>query len=131
MLLVLISLSLIMFMPLILAMASILPRTAQFGKPDYENPRAQADDLTGVGHRIVAAQSNAWEALALFIAALAICSLAGLSFSAIAYPTVLFVGARISHAVFYIAGKGILRFLSFVASMVALIWILVLAFQAI
>jgi uncharacterized MAPEG superfamily protein len=131
MLLVLISLAVIMFLPLMLAIGSIRFRVIQFGKPDLENPRIQASQLSGAGQRIIAAQHNAWEALALYITALTICTLAGLTLDAIIYPSLLFVCARFTHAIFYIAGIGTLRFFSFLTSIVALSWILILAFQAV
>lgn len=131
MLLVLISLTVIMFLPLMLAIGSIRFRVIQFGKPDIENPRAQAADLSGAGQRIVSAQHNAWEALALYVTALTLCALSGLSLDAIVYPSLLFVCARFSHAIFYIAGIGSVRFVSFITSLGALGWILILAFNAI
>ena len=41
-------------------------RMQQFGKVDNKNPRAQSAGLEDTGARAVAAQQNAWEALALF-----------------------------------------------------------------
>ena len=130
MLTVLIALSIVMFMPLVLAITSIKFRANQFGKPDLQYPRDQAAKLTGAGRRIIAAQDNAWEALGLFLTALVICWLAKVDFNNLVAPAVLFVLARISHASFYLANRGELRFLAFFASLVALIWMLIVAFRS-
>ena len=130
MFIVLITLSVVMFLPLVLAIGSIKYRTAQFGKPDIDYPRDQASKLTGAGKRIVAAQENAWEALGLFITALVICALAEVDFNQLKNPSLLFVGARISHALFYLVGNGNLRFLAFVTSLISLTWMIYLAFSA-
>ena len=130
MLTILVSLSIAMFIPLFLAIGSIKYRAAQFGQPDIQHPRDQAAKLTGAGQRIIAAQHNAWEALALFVTALVICTLSGVQVEQLSSPALLFIGARIAHAVFYIAGRGELRFVAFFASVVSLIWMLTIAFTS-
>ncbi len=127
---VLICLAIIMFLPIVLALGSIRFRTAQFGSPDIQMPRVQGDQLTGAGHRIIAAQANAWEALGLLLASLMVGHLAGLSLEAVVMPLLLFVAARLAHAASYLMGLGVLRFVCFLVSVAALIWILVLSFIA-
>ena len=130
MLTILICLLIIMVMPLALAISTAPFRASQFGKPDFQQPRRQAEQLVGVGYRIYAAQKNAWEALLLFSAALVFASLAGLDFKDLMNAAILFVAARILHAAFYILNVGPLRFIAFLASVVSIGWIVVMAFKA-
>jgi len=86
--------------PYVLAGIGGYHKGKQFGKPDNNNPRAQSAQLTGAGARAVAAQQNAWEALAVFTASLAAAFFAGVEPASLALPALLFVAARIAHAVF-------------------------------
>ena len=52
-------------------------RMRQFGAIDNKDPRGQSAKLEGVGARAVAAQQNAWEALAVFIAGVVAFSVRG------------------------------------------------------
>ena len=53
-------------LPILIAFTGGYFKTQQFDSVDNNNPRAQSVQLTGTGARAVAAQSNAWEALAVF-----------------------------------------------------------------
>ena len=64
-------------LPYVLAFIGSYHKGKQFGKVDNNNPRVQSAQLTGVGARAVAAQQNAWEALAVFTASLAAAFFAG------------------------------------------------------
>ena len=75
----------------------------QFGSLDNKNPRAQAAALEGAGARAAAAQSNAWEALAIFAAAVLVNHANGGDPGTSAVLAMVWVGARILHAVFYLA----------------------------
>ena len=55
--------------PYVLAPVAGYYKTRQFGTLDNKNPRAQTAALEGTGARAAAAQSNAWEALAIFTVA--------------------------------------------------------------
>ena len=56
-------------MPYLLAFTGTYFRKRELGTVDNRNPRQQALQLTGAGARCYAAQQNAWEALAVFTAA--------------------------------------------------------------
>ena len=106
-------------LPIVLALTGAAMRARQLGVMDNNNPRQQIQQLTGLPARIYAAQQNAWEALAVFTAAVvgaymtdadpAIASTLGLAF----------VGFRLLHAVFYAADLAALRSLVFVAGMLS------------
>jgi uncharacterized MAPEG superfamily protein len=130
MLTILICLLIVMVMPLALAISTVPFRVSQFGKPDFQQPRRQAEQLVGVGYRIYAAQKNAWEALLLFSAALVFVSLAGIDFNDLMSAAIIFVAARMLHAVFYILNIGSLRFIAFLASVASVGWIVVMAFTS-
>ena len=67
----------IAFLPYMLALLAIRYRIRQFGGWDNDNPRAEYARLEGAGWRAWAAQQNAWEALGLFTATVAVAHLAG------------------------------------------------------
>ncbi len=127
---VLICLTIAIALPIVLAFSSLKFRVSQFGKPDIRAPRAQADQLEGAGHRVVAAQQNAWEALIMYGSALVLVQLAGVAPATIATVSVVFIVARISHAIFYVADMASLRFVSFTIGFGAIVWIIVQAFYA-
>lgn len=105
-------------------------KARQFGKADNNNPRAQSAQLTGAGARAVAAQQNAWEALAVFTASLAAAFFAGVDPASIALPALIFVAARIGHAACYLADLATARSSVFLVGTVACIWIFVRALAA-
>ncbi len=80
---------------------SRIPFLGELGGPDNKEPRAQAARLTGKGGRIVAAQANAWEALAIFAPAVLVNHLVGASPGSATVLSVLWVVARVLHGVFY------------------------------
>jgi uncharacterized MAPEG superfamily protein len=100
-------------MPYVLAGAGGYFKTKQFGSLDNRQPRAQAAALTGTGARVNAAQQNAWEALGVFTAAVTVAHFAGADPSRSARASVLFVVARVLHAICYIADLATLRSLVF------------------
>lgn len=116
-------LTVVLLMPIILALGSIPFRIHQFSMVDLERPREQASQLTGAGARIVHAQNNAWEALIIFTVALFIASQNATLSDAIVPACIVFVVARVCHAFFYLMGKGVLRFLSFLTGLGAALWI--------
>jgi uncharacterized MAPEG superfamily protein len=102
----------------------------QLGKLDNNNPRAQAAQLTGAGARAVAAQQNAWEALAVFTASLAAAVFAGVEPGRVILPALIFVTARIAHAVCYLADLASARSSAFFVATLACVWIFVMALGA-
>jgi uncharacterized MAPEG superfamily protein len=117
-------------LPYVLAFTGSYHKAKQFGKVDNNNPRAQSAQLTGVGARAVAAQQNAWEALAVFTASLAAALLAGVEAASLATPALIFAAARIAHAACYLADLASARSGTFLVATVCCIWIFVKAFGA-
>jgi len=127
---VLVCLLIAVLIPYVLAGIGGYHKTRQFGKADNNNPRAQAAQLTGAGARAVAAQQNAWEALAVFTAALAAAFFAGVEPASLAPPALLFVAARIAHPICYLRDLATPRSASFLVGFAACLWILVIALGA-
>jgi uncharacterized MAPEG superfamily protein len=117
-------------LPYVLAFTGAYHKGKQLGKLDNNNPRAQAAQLTGTGARAMAAQQNAWEALAVFTASLAAAFFAGVQAASLALPALIFAAARVAHAVFYLSDLASARSLSFVVAIAMCIWIFVKALAA-
>ena len=101
------------FIPYVLSGIGSYFKVKQFGALDNNQPRVQAAALKGVGARIQAAQQNAWEALAVFSAAVLVAHVSGADPGASATAAMVFIAARILHAIFYAADLAPLRSLSF------------------
>lgn len=123
-------LTVVVFIPFILALCAGYFKTKQLGTLDNKNPRIQAAQLEGAGARAVAAQSNAWEALGLFTAVVLIAHLAGADAGKSATASLVFVATRILHPVFYISNVDVLRSLTFLVGLASCVWLVVLAAQA-
>jgi len=119
-------LMIVALLPYVLAGVGGYFRRTNLGTVDNDNPRGQAALLEGAGARAYAAQANAWEALALFLVGLALVHFTGNADQA-GTASVIFVIARILHAVFYIRGVAMLRSLSFFGALGAWIWLVVIA----
>lgn len=112
-------LTIVLVLPIILALSSIPFRIKQFSNVDLNNPRGQAALMTGVGARIVDAQKNAWEALIFFAVALFIATSNGVQPAEISTACMIFVAMRLLHVIFYLANIGPLRFLAFLGGFLA------------
>jgi uncharacterized MAPEG superfamily protein len=121
--LVLVCLLIAILMPYVLSGIGGYHKTRQFGKVDNHDPRAQSARLTGAGARAVAAQQNAWEALAVFTASLAAAFFAGVEPGSLAAPALVFVAARVAHATCYLADLASARSGSFLVATLACLWI--------
>ncbi len=117
--------------PLLLAWLGGYYRQKQFGIVDNKTPRVQSTLLTGTGARVVAAQQNAWEALAVYIAALVAVSATTVSPDKTVTVCVLLLVARILHAVFYIINKDLLRSAAFLVGYGSCMYMFYLAFSAV
>jgi len=117
-------------LPYLLAFSGASFRAKLPGGLDNRNPRQQVIHLEGVGARFYAAQQNAWEALAVFTAAVLVAYAAGADAEKSAVAAIGFIAARIAHAVFYVADLDKLRSLSFVVGFGCCIWLFVLAARA-
>lgn len=98
-------------------------RQKQLGHVDNKHPRKQYAEMDGPGARTFAAQQNAWEALILFTAALFVATTSGADADKVAVASVVYVVARVLHAVSYIANKDILRSLVYVVGFVDVIYL--------
>ncbi len=116
--------------PYVLSFSGAAFRQRELGSVDNRNPRQQALQLTGAGARCYAAQQNAWEALAVFTAAVATAHLAGVDAADSAIAAQLFIAARVAHAGAYILDKDKLRSLAFIVGLGCCIALFVLAGRA-
>jgi uncharacterized MAPEG superfamily protein len=118
------------FLPLTWAGVSVPYRSKQLGSVDLVSPREQSTKLTDAGARVVGAQSNAWEALAIFtVANFAAFSVGVDPAGNWALACMIWVAARVAHGIFYIAGQAVLRVLSFVTALGMCVWMFVMAFS--
>lgn len=127
---VLACLSIAALLPYVLAFVGVYYKNRQFGTVDNHNPRVQAAQLKGAGARAVAAQANAWEALALFTASLVAAYLAGVAPASLATPALVFAAARIAHGASYVGDLAPVRSGSFAVGFAMCIWIFVKALAA-
>jgi len=118
------------FIPFVLAGVGGYFKSQQFDSLDNNNPRVQSAKLEGAGARAVAAQQNAWEALAMFTPSIAVAHMAGADPGSSATAAMLFVVARVLHGGFYIADLAPLRSLSFLVASGSCIWLFTLAARA-
>ncbi len=79
------------------------------GGLDLHHPRAQDATLTGMGNRLRASQSNAWEALAFFAGCVLLAHLRGASLEALSLPALLFTLTRLLHPLLYVGDLPPLR----------------------
>jgi len=120
----------IAFLPYALALLGIYYRIKQFGDWDNDNPRAQYARLEGAGWRAWAAQQNAWEALGLFTATVAVAHLAGADPEKSAVAAIVFLATRLLHPVLYVANLATLRSIVVAIGLFSCAYIFVLAASA-
>ena len=117
-------------LPLVCAWTGGYFRQKQLGTIDNKEPRVQAAQLTGPGARAVAAQSNSWEALAIFSAAVLAVSLSGLALAEVANLAMIVVALRVIYIPVYIANVDWLRSLLFLGGFGICIYMFILALGA-
>ena len=121
----------ITFLPIPLAVFGAVQRQKQFGVADNSNYRSsQVPKLEGLGARAYAAQANAWEAVAMFTVAVVVAHLAGAEPQKSSLAAMVFVGARVLHAAFYLADLDKLRSAIFGVGTLSCVYLIVLAAQA-
>lgn len=88
--------------------------TAKIGAAGFDNrnPRDWLSKQDGFRRRANAAQNNAFEAFPLFAAAVLVAHIAGAPQSRVDLLAILFVLARLSYTVFYVANLSTLRSLA-------------------
>ena len=117
-----------MILPYIWAGSSVPFRNKQFGGIDLNQPRVQAEKLIDTGARVWGAQSNAWEALAIFAVANLAATMAGVDpLGNWSTAALIWLGARILHGVFYMMDIAPLRVLSFATALGMSVWIVSMA----
>jgi uncharacterized MAPEG superfamily protein len=115
-------------LPYVWAGASLPFRNKQLGEIDLQQPRLQAAELTEGGAGAWGAQMNAWEALSVFMAATLVAYISGVDpAGSWATASMIWLGVRALHGVFYISGIAPLRVLCFATGFGMSIWIAVMA----
>lgn len=115
------------FLPYLLAAAGLYFRIHQFGHWDNDNPRGQYAKLEGAGWRVWASQQNAWEALGLFTATVAVAHLAGADAEKSGTAAIIFLITRLLHPFLYVANLATLRSIDVIVGMGACIYLFALA----
>jgi len=116
-----------MLMPYALSTLGGYLKVRQLGALDNKYPRTQALELEGIGARAVAAQANAWEALAVFAPAVLVAHVSGADPGRSATAAVAFVVLRVLHAACYLANLDVLRSIVFLGALGSAIWLFTLA----
>jgi uncharacterized MAPEG superfamily protein len=111
-------------LPYLISSFTIRYRIKQFGAVNAQEPRIQAAALEGAGGRCVAAQANAWEALLVFAISVFTAASLGLAESTMVTTALVFICARVLHAIFYISGKAVLRTMTFMVGFISCIWMM-------
>ena len=116
-------------LPYPLAFAGGYFKLRQFGGVDNKHPRLQTQRLEGIGARAAGAQANAWEALGLFTAVIAVLSIANPEAArgtTAANLSLGFLATRVLHPVCYLANIDVARSLIFLVGIgcaIGLLWI--------
>lgn len=108
---------------------AVLPyRQRQLGRVDYEQPRLQANQLTGRGAAAWGAQLNAWEALAIFTVANISGFFVGLEPQGLwGVFCIIWVVARLAHGFCYLYERVRLRIATFAVSTLSAFGIMIMA----
>ncbi|WP_191117446.1 MAPEG family protein [Vibrio campbellii] len=114
--------------PYVLAGLGGYAKVQQLGHLDNHHPRLQERKLSGHAARIIAAQSNAWEALAFYTATILVVSFSGVPWSDLSMPAIIFAITRMAHPVMYIADIAIGRTFVVIVGVTSCIYMLSLAF---
>ncbi len=94
-------------------------RIKQFGHLEVNVPRTQQAKAEGLAARLIAAHSNAFEALAIYAPAVIVAHLAGADPGHSTILALVWVGARTLHGIFYALDKAPLRTLVFTVGLLA------------
>ena len=114
--------------PYVLAGLGGYAKVQQLGHLDNHHPRLQERKLSGRAARIIAAQSNAWEALAFYTATILTVNLSGVPWSDLSMPAIIFAITRMAYPVMYIADIAIGRTFVVIVGVTSCIYMLSLAF---
>lgn len=114
--------------PYVLAGLGGYAKVQQLGHLDNHHPRLQERKLSGRAARIIAAQSNAWEALSFYTATSLTVNLSGVPWSDLSMRAIIFAITQIAHPVMYIADIAIGRTFVVIVGVTSCIYMLSLAF---
>ncbi|MBR9880841.1 MAG: MAPEG family protein [Gammaproteobacteria bacterium] len=112
-------------LPILLAWIGAAWRVRQFGHLDNRHPRAQQARLEGVGARLQAAQSNAWEALIVYATTAVVAIGAGVELESLDVPALVFLTSRLLHPLAYALNWQWTRSLVFAIGMLACLTIMI------
>lgn len=104
---------------LLLPISQIVLQIRRFGGPSVRGNREHVPAATGVAGRLARAHDNAVQSLAPFAAVVLAAHAAGVSDRGTVAASVVFLAARIVHAVCYAAGLTIVRSSAFYAGWMA------------
>ena len=124
------SLLILCLLPIICAWIAGYHRQKQLGSVDNKEPRVQSAQLTGAGARAVGAQSNCWEALAVFSAAILAVFISGMDLQEVANLALIFTALRVVYIPLYIGNIDKLRSLAFLGGFGICIYMFYLALSA-
>jgi len=116
------------FVPYVLAGLGGYVKIKLLGKLDNQHPRIQSSELTGVGARVIASQSNAWEALAFYSATILTVNASGVAWEQLSIPAMIFCATRIAHPLLYISNQATARSIVVVTGIACCIYMLSLAY---
>ncbi|MFT4518013.1 MAG: putative MAPEG superfamily protein [Halioglobus sp.] len=117
-------------LPISCAWIAAYHKKNQLGAVDNKEPRTQALALTGAGSRAVAAQSNSWEALAVFGAAVFAVFISGIALEEIANLAMIFTLLRVVYIPMYVTDMDKFRSLIFLGGFGICIYLFSLAIRA-
>ena len=123
-------LAIVAVLPYVLSFSGAYFKMQQFGSIDNKHPRVQAAKLEGAGARAWGAQMNAWEALGFFTAVQVVLHLANPEAArgaTAANLSLVFLGTRVLHPIFYLANIDVARSAVFLVGLVCGGWLLWIA----
>jgi len=112
-------------LPYVWATVAMVFKIKMDGKVDINTPRDQTKRLEGAGKRADAAQSNSWEALAVYTVCFLTAVVAGVEPAQISLLAIIWVVCRLLHGISYVADLAPVRMLSFVGGMACNIMIFI------
>ncbi len=116
-------------LPILLTWLGLYFRQQQLGVINNRHPRKQYLELRGAGARCVAAQQNSWEALIIFIAAIAAVSLSGLEVARFENLYIAILVLRVLYIAAYLANWDKPRSIIFAFGYVSCLYLIFISVQ--
>ncbi|MBR9885173.1 MAG: MAPEG family protein [Oceanospirillales bacterium] len=124
---VLVTLFIYSFFPILMAGLSLVFRQRQFGRIDNHHPRSQQSELIGTGARVVAAQKNCWETLIIYTLVVFIAESSGVDLHNLDIPALLFLGFRLVYILCYLMDLATARSVAYAGGMACCLYIFYIA----